>query len=139
MNKVLMVGAAMVVAAGTAFAGAHGSMSDQRVKAMKGVGGAMKAIGDGKGDPVENAKKANMLMSGMLEMFPEGSAEYRAKANIWTDWAGFEKAMNNSVAASENLVKAAMTGDQGATFAALGAMGKTCKACHTDYRGPKPK
>lgn len=134
-----MVGAAMVVAAGTAFAGAHGSMSDQRVKAMKGVGGAMKAIGDGNGDAVEHAKKANMLMGGMLKMFPEGSAEYRAKANIWTDWAGFEKAMNDTVAASEKLIAAAMTGDRGTTLGALGAMGKTCKACHEEYRGPKPK
>lgn len=139
MKKLLMVSAALVVAAGTAFAGAHGSMSDQRVKAMKGVGGAMKAIGDGKGDAVENAKKANMLMGGMLKMFPEGSAEYRAKANIWTDWASFETAMNKTVAASADLVKAAESGDQGATFAALGAMGKTCKACHEEYRGPKPK
>lgn len=138
MKKVLMVGAALMVAAGTAFAGAHGSMSDKRVDAMKGVGGALKAIGDGNGDAVEHAKKANMLMSGMLEMFPEGSAEYRAKANIWTDWAGFEKSMNESVAASEKLVAAAMTGDRSATLGALGAMGKTCKSCHEEYRGPKP-
>jgi len=138
MKKVLMVGAALVVAAGTAFAGAHGSMSDKRVDAMKGVGGAMKAIGEGTGDPVENAMKAKMLLDGMLELFPEGSAEYRAKANIWTDWAGFEKSMMETQARADDLVAAAKSGGLDAARAALGPMGKTCKACHDEYRGPKP-
>lgn len=139
MKKVLMIGAALVVAAGTAFAGAHGSMSDKRVDAMKGVGGAMKAIGEGNGDPVENAMKARALLGDMLELFPEGSGEYRAKANIWTDWAGFEKAMNTTIARADDLVAAAMSGGLDGARAALGPMGKSCKACHEEYRGPKPK
>lgn len=138
MKKLMIVGAAMVVAAGAAFAGAHGSMSDKRVEAMKGVGGSMKAIGDGNGDAVQHAKNAKMLMGGMLELFPEGSMEYRAKANIWTDWDGFKAAMEKSDAAAADLVAAAETGDRSATLAALGAMGKTCKGCHEEYRGPKP-
>jgi len=139
MRKTILAGIALVFVAGTALAGAHGSLSDQRVKAMKGVGGAMKAIAEGKGDATENAKKANMLLSGMLELFPEGSVEYRAKPNIWTDWAGFEAAMNKSVAASEALVAASMTKDFGTTMGALKELGGTCKGCHTDYRGPKPE
>ncbi|ANK81783.1 MAG: hypothetical protein TEF_14005 [Rhizobiales bacterium NRL2] len=138
MHKVLMIGAAVVFAAGAAWAGAHGSMSDQRVKDMKTIGGAMKAIGDGEGDAVAHAKTVNMLAQGLHAKFPEGSMEYRAKANIWSDAEGFKKSMDEMVAASENLVDAAMTGDRSKTLAALGATGKTCKSCHETYRGPKP-
>lgn len=138
MRKFLMIGAAVMFAAGAAWAGAHGSMSDQRVKDMKMIGGAMKAIGDGEGDAVEHAKTVNTLAKGLLAKFPEGSMEYRAKANIWSDWDGFEEAMNKMVEASDDLVDAAETGDRGKTLAALGATGKTCKGCHETYRGPKP-
>ncbi|WP_417516462.1 c-type cytochrome [Minwuia sp.] len=139
MKKLMIVGAAMVFAAGAAFAGAHGSMSDQRVKAMKGVGGAMKAIGDGEGDAVQHAQTAKLLMGDMLKLFPEGSAEYRAKPNIWTDWDGFKAAMEKTDKAAAALLVAAEGGDRAKTLAALGDMGKTCKACHEEYRGPKPK
>lgn len=138
MRKVLMIGAALVMASGVAWAGAHGSMSDQRVKDMKTMGGALKAIGDGEGDAVENAKTANMVAKGLLAKFPEGSGEYRAKAKIWTDWGDFKEDMNALIEATDNLVAAAETGDRGKTLAALGATGKTCKGCHEEFRGPKP-
>ncbi len=139
MKKLTLMAAAMIVAAGTAFAGAHALVSEQRVKAMKDIGGAMKGIGTNSGDATEHAQRINALLNGMMEMFPEGSAVYRAKPIIWQDFGGFEAAMNKSIAASEKLQMAAKSGDRDATMAALKNLGGTCKGCHDTFRGPKPK
>ncbi|MDF1730519.1 MAG: cytochrome c [Minwuia sp.] len=145
MKKIILAGFAATVFAGAALAGAHGSMSDKRVAAMKEMGGAMKAISNvAKGnaapsaDTVAAAKKLNMLAQTTIELFPEGSMEYRAKASIWSDWAGFKAANERLIAASADLVAATETMDAGKIGAALGATGKTCGGCHDDYRGPKP-
>ncbi|MDF1721419.1 MAG: cytochrome c [Minwuia sp.] len=145
MKKIILASIAATVFAGAAFAGAHGSMSDKRVASMKEIGGAMKAISDvAKGNAeasdatVAAAMKINTLSQQVPSWFPEGSGEYRAKANIWTDWAGFKAANDKFVAASADLVEATKTMDAGKIGAALGATGKTCGGCHETYRGPKP-
>lgn len=145
MKKIILASIAATVFAGAALAGAHGSMSDKRVASMKEIGGAMKAISDvAKGNAeasdatVAAAMKINALAAKVPSWFPEGSGEYRAKANIWTDWAGFKVANDKLVAASADLVAATKTMDAGKIGAALGATGKTCGGCHETYRGPKP-
>ncbi len=145
MKKIILAGIAATVFAGAAMAGAHGSMSDKRVASMKEIGGAMKAISDvAKGNAeasdatVAAAMKINTLAKQVPSWFPEGSGEYRAKANIWTDWAGFKAANDKLVAASADLVAATKTMDSAQIGAALGATGKTCGGCHETYRGPKP-
>ncbi len=60
----------------------------------------------------------------------------RAKAEIWSDAAGFEKASADLEAAADGLVSAA-GGDLAALQAAMGAAGQTCSACHKAYRGPR--
>lgn len=143
MKKFILAGVAAIALVGSA--ALAGAMSDARVADMKGIGGSMKALGDAAkaGGPitpelVAAAKKASALADGMLAKFPAGTAEYRAKAEIWTDWAGFEKAMMSMQGAAKDLVAAAETGDAAKVGAALGAMGKTCGTCHDTYRGPKP-
>eukprot|EP00657_Telonema_sp_P-1_P004868 TRINITY_DN21711_c0_g1_i1.p3 TRINITY_DN21711_c0_g1~~TRINITY_DN21711_c0_g1_i1.p3 ORF type:complete len:147 (+),score=52.81 TRINITY_DN21711_c0_g1_i1:192-632(+) len=91
MKKIILASIAATVFAGAALAGAHGSMSDKRVASMKEIGGAMKAISDvAKGNAeasdatVAAAMKINALAAKVPSWFPEGSGEYRAKANIWT-------------------------------------------------------
>lgn len=145
MKKIILASIAATVFAGAALAGAHGSISDKRVASMKEIGGAMKAISDvAKGNAaaseatVAAAMKINTMAAEIPSWFPEGSGEYRAKANIWTDWAGFKAANDKLVAASADLVAATKTMDAGKIGAALGATGKTCGGCHEDYRGPKP-
>lgn len=145
MKKIILASIAATVFAGAALAGAHGSMSDKRVASMKELGGAMKAISDvAKGNAaasdatVAAAMKIHALAEKVPAMFPEGSGEYRAKASIWTDWAGFKAANDKLVAASADLITATRTMDAGKIGAALGATGKTCGGCHDDYRGPKP-
>lgn len=63
----------------------------------------------------------------------EGS---RAKAEIWTDTAGFEADQMDLVAASAALAAAAGNGlDQ--LKAAFGPVGGACGACHEAYRAPR--
>lgn len=69
-------------------------------------------------------------------MFPEGSGggDTRAKAEIWSDRAGFDQAMKDAQAAATAM--AAVT-EESAFVPAMKALGGTCKACHDKYRLPK--
>ncbi|QJF51324.1 c-type cytochrome [Roseobacter ponti] len=74
-------------------------------------------------------------------LWPEGSVqgevpETRAKAEIWSDAAGFEKSSEDLEAAADALVAAAGT-DLAAVQAAMKAAGESCSACHKAYRGPR--
>ncbi|WP_298835986.1 cytochrome c [uncultured Roseobacter sp.] len=60
----------------------------------------------------------------------------RAKAEIWTDAAGFEKAAVGLETAADGLVVAAGQ-DLDALRAAMQAAGASCGTCHKAYRGPK--
>lgn len=70
------------------------------------------------------------------DAYPAGSdkGETKAKPNIWTDRAGFDKAGKDSYAAAVALADAAKTGDQAKSVAAFKSLGGTCKACHDEYR-----
>lgn len=115
---------------------------------MKSMGGKMKAMGqilkDG-GDAGTLAGHANELASLAKKLgshFPAGSGmeagETRAKANIWTDRANFDKVVAQLVAATDNLAKAAAGGDLKATGGAMGMAGKNgCGTCHKTYREKK--
>ena len=60
----------------------------------------------------------------------------RAKAEIWTDPAGFEADATDLENAADALIAAAGT-DLAALQAAMETAGKTCGACHETYRGPR--
>ena len=68
-------------------------------------------------------------------LFPAGSGggDSLAKPEIWSDPAGFAKGMKDAQAAATGLsgVK-----DEAAFGPAIGALGKSCKACHDKYRLP---
>jgi cytochrome c556 len=68
------------------------------------------------------------------ESMKGGSAETYAKAEIWSDKAGFEKAGNDAYGAMQAL-KAAT--DEAGFKAAFPAVGEACKACHDKFRRPK--
>ena len=64
--------------------------------------------------------------------FPAGSdtgAKTRAKPEIWSDAAGFKKVMDNFQA---EVAKTASSVDQ--VRGQFGALGKSCSACHDNYR-----
>lgn len=60
--------------------------------------------------------------------------ETKAKAEVWSDAAGFEKKRAAMSEAMGKLGEAGKGGDQGAIKTAFGAVGQSCKACHDDYR-----
>jgi len=74
--------------------------------------------------------------------FPEGSSsdsvETRAKPEIWSDAAGFGEKLEAFKSASGELASvAAGASSFDDVKAAFGALGKSCKGCHDDYRHKK--
>lgn len=121
---------------------------DYREKRLKAAGGAMQALGQYDGSdatvPVAAAKTIDDVAGELLAMFPEGSGpegtgitKTRAKPEIWSDWAGFEAKAKAFDDAAVALTVAAATNDVAQIKAAMGEVGKSCKACHEAYRGPE--
>lgn len=66
---------------------------------------------------------------------PEAGVKTRAKAEIWTDAAGFAAAVTRLQAETAKLQDAAAAGDIEALKAQAKAANGACKACHDAYRG----
>lgn len=72
-----------------------------------------------------------------LEGSEQGAiANSRAKAEIWSDAAGFDEKAVALETATTAMVAAAGT-DLDSLRAAMGGVGESCGACHKAYRGPK--
>ena len=118
----------------------------ERQEAMSSIREAMGALaaiakGEAPFDAAVVAKSAGSIEDHLREagsLFPEGSdkgdAETWAKAEIWSDYADFVMKLEKSQAAA-----AALKGvsEESAFRPAMGKLGSSCKACHTDYRRPK--
>ena len=61
----------------------------------------------------------------------------RAKPEIWKDQAKVKDLSTKMMAEAEKFEAAAKTGNLDAIKAAIGDLGKACKACHDDYRAEK--
>ena len=62
-------------------------------------------------------------------------AETRAKPEIWSDAAGFKKVMDGFQAESAKMVQVAKTAkDVDAVRGQFAALGKSCAACHDNFR-----
>jgi cytochrome c556 len=119
---------------------------DARKANFKEIGGAFKAINDElkSGAPDMNAVRpaARDLASRAAQLprlFPRGSgaesgAKTRAKADVWTDPASFQKLEAQFAAATNQLNAAATSGDIAALSAARTAVGAACKSCHDRFR-----
>ncbi|HEY5907570.1 MAG TPA: cytochrome c [Vicinamibacteria bacterium] len=116
----------------------------ERHEAMEAVGDSFKAmramaVKEAPFDAALVKKNATTIHEKLKEahgLFPAGSGggESRAKAEIWSDRANFDKAMKDAQAAA-----AAMAGvtDEAAFGAAMKTLGGGCKGCHDKYRLPK--
>jgi cytochrome c556 len=108
---------------------------------MKSLTGKMGAI---RGADAEAAKRAaidiNNGFKAFATQFPAGSdisaGKTRAKAEIWSDAAGFKAAVDRAITASGQLVSATNSGDPAQVTAAAGALQQSCAGCHGAYRGP---
>ncbi|MDA0237891.1 MAG: cytochrome c [Proteobacteria bacterium] len=58
----------------------------------------------------------------------------KAKPEIWTNYPDFEQKMKLMQNAAELLATTSLSGDYDASKRAVSALGKTCKACHDEYR-----
>jgi len=87
------------------------------------------------------AKELSATVHGFGGQFPAGSGlaegvKTRAKAEIWTDAAGFKAALDKSSGATDAVVAAVATKDADKIAAAVTAFQGTCGGCHTPFRGP---
>ena len=144
--KVALVAGCVAVALGAGVSVAHSADHEKtpRVQVMWMIAKNMKALGAfAKGearpsaDLADKARQIATLSHTVVAMFPKGSEGGRAKAEIWSDWAGFVKAADDFKAAAPKLVAAADSMNAGQVGAALGAVGKTCGGCHKPFRTPK--
>jgi cytochrome c556 len=58
----------------------------------------------------------------------------KAREGIWTNKSDFDGKANDLVKAAADLEAAAKSGDKAATLKAAGAVGKSCGACHDQFR-----
>ena len=128
-----------------------GKAIDARRGLMKNTGKNMKVIAGfmkkGMGTASDVAKSARIIAASIAELpnhYPKGTAQgsgagnTRAKAEIWTNWAGYASASAKGTDLALKVAMAADSGNKGAIGAALGALGKGgCGGCHKAFRGPK--
>ena len=69
-------------------------------------------------------------------LFPKGSdfGETKAKAEIWSDSAGFADKASQASDAIDGFAEAVKSGDKAMIMQAFKSVGDSCKGCHEDYR-----
>jgi len=149
MKKITLMAAIMIVPCVLAAGGMAASMADA-VKARHDnfhkLGGDIKAIADQlKADKPDvaviqaKATDAKTLTTTMSSWCPAGSGpesgeKTEAKAEIWTDAAGFAAKREAFQAELAKLQQAAAGGDVEAIKAQFKTTGEACKACHSNFR-----
>lgn len=141
---VAVLGIASASAIGLAHDGATG-MVMQRMEAMKEIGQSMKSIAAMvKGDAPfsgEAVQASASVIAGhakhMPHMFPEGSLDKPTEALpvIWTNWDRFTEIatkLNSDALALAEVGKTASSAKD--ILPQLADVGKSCKACHQDFR-----
>lgn len=89
-----------------------------------------------KEEAVKNADFVAMLAPVPKEFFSAGTekGETKAKADIWSNKADFDKKMERMNMEAAKLPQVARTGDFAALKKQVADTGASCKACHDDYR-----
>ena len=111
------------------------------MKSVGGFAGALGAITKGdvpfKAHAPAHAQALKGLSMQVLDAFKDEALadDSRAKAEIWSDRAGFEKAAKKFQMAATDLAAAA--DGQGDLGAPVKALFQSCKGCHEDYRAKK--
>ena len=89
-----------------------------------------------KEEAVRNATTAAAVSWQPYELFLPGTdtGDTKAKPNVWTDAVKFKAGGEKMQSEMAKLASVARDGDANALKAQFGEVGKTCKACHDDYR-----
>lgn len=121
----------------------------ERMDAMKSMGDDMKVLGamlkgETAYDPVRVKGIARAVAKhggdAMTQLFPEGSTQHPSEAlpAIWSDWSRFQTLAEEMQDLAEKLETAAAIGSTSAppkdVLQLTRALGKSCKACHDDFR-----
>jgi len=118
---------------------------------FKAQGAAFKAILDElkKDQPDQavlttNANKLKGTSTALPSWFPKGSGpesgvKTDAKAEVWTDAAGFAAASNKLQVEVSKFQQLATAGDVAGMKAQSRVVGGSCKGCHDKYRVPEKK
>ncbi len=140
LRKLFIAG--LVLSAGVAFAQVEPTDPNviARQDLMKTIGGATKTLGDMAGGKAaydaaaaEAAKATLVAASADIEAkFTPATTDpaQKAKPEVWTNWEDFlvkAKALNDAATAVD-------TSSAETIGAGMGAIGGSCKSCHTDYR-----
>jgi len=147
-NKLILAGLALALGAGVTLT-AHSQMKPevmvkQRQAAMTLQAkylGPLGAMAQGKmafnADLVaRNAAYLDVLDQMAWDGFAESTkgVESRALPVIWSEPGKFKEAQKHFQSAVSDLVAASKSGDEAKMKAAIGAVGKSCGACHDDFR-----
>lgn len=117
---------------------------EKREGLMKGIGGAMGALGAiAKGEKPYDAatvKAAVTTISANAKAFPDqfpaGSEGGSSSPAIWQNFADF-KAKSDKLSSDADMVLAQLPADQASVGAALKTLGADCSSCHQAYRVKK--
>src|SRR5215472_9509959 len=110
-------------------------------KVFGGIGAELRKDAPDKAAIAADATTANGLAQQLPTWFPKGSGpeagvKTAAKAEIWSDAAGFDAAVAKLQAETGKLADAAAGGDVDAIKAQFRATAGACNACHEKYRAP---
>lgn len=114
---------------------------EKREGLMKGIGGAMGALGAiAKGEKpydAETVKTAITTISANAKAFPDqfpaGSEGGAAAPAIWQNFADF-KSKSEKLGTDADAVLAQLPADQAGVGAAMKTLGADCSSCHQTYR-----
>lgn len=89
-------------------------------------------------DVTAHATAIAALSRDLPSLFPAGTGpdkvKTEAKAELWTQWAEFEKQSKLFEAEAMKLAEVAVTGDNAAIQAQMGKVGQSCGSCHDLFR-----
>lgn len=143
INKLMAIGLVAASLFGTAgLVAAEENPHEMREKAMKAMGGSMKAIKDIVGadgpaaDIVAPAQKIAEIAATIPTLFPEGSdlEDDEASPEIWTHWDDFTAKAKSLESEAGMLAAAAGGGDMATVGAQFEKVGGACGTCHKAYR-----
>ncbi len=147
-KKILLAAVAFAIGAGASFQAAAQAKPEQLVKqrqsAMALIGWYFGPIGAMmRGDRPFDAAVVTRN-TGYLEVLSHMPSEgfqpstkdekTKAKPEVWSDKAKFDKAMETMQGEISKLAQVAKGGDMGAIKTQFGATGKSCAGCHDDFR-----
>jgi len=139
-KKIVEVAIAAVLfagVAGTVFAQPSSSIA-ARQAAMKAIGAQAGVLAGPASTPDQRRAAAKVVYDNLTTFganVPAGSGSEagvptKAKAEIWSDNAGFKTALDTALKAADTAVKA----DDANVQALAGAVTRTCGGCHNKYR-----